>query len=174
MIAALLLAGLLTGQAAPATPADPLAPAREGKLRCIAPNKARLTCSTLIHYTPNTDGSFDAVVTGIVSRDPVVLLRYKTFGRVEEGGMCVMVRTSDFGNGSLLSRGLPLGPSADRTMRLQVLDRVQPMQGKKRCTRDHSEDGAARMIVTLDGVAQPELTQPVAWVARSEGYAVGL
>ena len=34
MIAALLLAGLLPGQSAPA---DPLAPAREGKLRCIAP-----------------------------------------------------------------------------------------------------------------------------------------
>ncbi len=37
-----------------------------------------------------------------------------------------------------------------------------------------THDGATRMIVTLDGVAQPNLTQPVAWVSRSEGYAVGL
>lgn len=174
MFAALLLAGLLAGQSAPATAADPLAPAREGKLRCVAPNPARLTCRAIIRYQVAGDGSFDAVVTGLVSSDPGILLRYKTFGRVEEGGVCVMIRTSDFQNGTLLNNGKQMAPNAERAARLQVLDAVQPLQGKKRCTLDRTEDGATRMIVTLDGVAHPELTQPVAWVARSEGYAVGL
>jgi hypothetical protein len=174
MIAALLLAGLLAGQSAPASPADPLAPAREGKLRCIAPNPARLTCRTIIRYQANNDGSFDAVVTGLVSSDPGILLRYKTFGRVEEGGVCVMIRIGDFQNGMLLSNGRPMAPNAERAMRLQVLDSVQPLQGKKRCYQDRTEDGATRMAVTLDGVAHPELGQSIAWVARSEGYAVGL
>jgi hypothetical protein len=173
MIAALLLAGLLAGQSAPATPADPLAPAREGKLRCVAPNPARLTCRTIIRYQVADDGSFDATVAGLVSGDSGILLRYKTFGRIEEGGVCVMIRASDFQNGMLLSNGKRMAPNADQAMRLQVLNSVQPLQGKKRCTQDRTEDGTTRMIVTLDGVAHPELTQPVAWVARSEGYAVG-
>lgn len=66
MIAALLLAGLLAGQSAPAASADPLAPTREGKLRCVAPNPARLTCRTIIRYKVASDGSFDATVAGLV------------------------------------------------------------------------------------------------------------
>jgi hypothetical protein len=173
MIAALLLAGLLAGQSAPAGPADPLAPARAGKLRCIAPNAARLTCRTIIRYKVESDGDFDATVTGLVSRDSTILLRYKTFGRVEEGGVCVMMRTGDFQNGMLLSSGRPLAPNADDAMRLQVLGAIQPLQGKKRCYQDRTEDGVTRAIVTLDGVAHPELTQTVTWVAPAEGYAVG-
>ncbi len=173
MIPALLLAGLLAGQSAPAAPADPLAPAREGKLRCVAPNAARLTCHTIIRYNVESDGDFDATVTGLVSRDSTVLLRYKTFGRVEQGGVCVMVRTSDFQNGMLLSSGRPLAPNADSAMRLQVLDAVQPIQGRKRCYLDRTEDGVTRTVVTLDGVAHPELGQTVVWVSPSEGYAVG-
>lgn len=173
MIAALLLSGLLAGQSAPATTADPLAPAREGKLRCIAPNPAKLTCHTIIRYKVTAGGSFDATVTGIVSRESATLLRYKTFGRVEEGGVCVMMRASDFQNGMLLASGRPLAAKADSAMRLQVLDTVQPLQGKKRCYQDRTEDGITRAIVTLDGVAHPELTQTVSWVAPAEGYAVG-
>ncbi|MDP5278605.1 hypothetical protein Q9Q95_06690 [Sphingomonas sp. DG1-23] len=173
MIAALLLAGLLAGQSAPAASADPLAPARAGKLRCIAPNAARLTCRTIIRYKVESDGDFDATVTGLVSRDSTVLLRYKTFGRVEEGGVCVMMRTGDIQNGMLLSSGRPLAPNADDAMRLQVLGAMQPLQGKKRCYLDRTEDGVTRSIVTLDGIAHPELTQTVAWVAPGEGYAVG-
>lgn len=173
MIAALLLAGLLTGQSAPATPADPLAPARAGKLRCVAPNPARLTCRAIIHYKLSDDGTFDATVSGIVTDDPGILLRYRTFGRIEEGGVCVMIRASDFQNGTLLSNGKRMAPNAESAVRLQILGSVQPLQGKKRCTVDRTEDGATRMVVTLDGVAHPELGQPVAWVARSDGYAVG-
>lgn len=176
MIAALLLAGSLMGQslpAAPAAPADALTPAREGKLRCVAPNVARLTCRTIIRYKVENDGDFDATVTGLVARDSTVLLRYKTFGRVEEGGVCVMMRTGDIQNGMLLSNGRPLAPNADDAMRLQVLGAMQPLQGKKRCYQDRTEDGVTRSVVTLDGVAHPELSQPVLWVSPSEGYAVG-
>ncbi|TGX56132.1 hypothetical protein E5A73_03265 [Sphingomonas gei] len=173
MIAALLLAGLLAGQSAPAASADPLAPAREGKLRCIAPNAARLTCHAIIRYKVDSDGDFDATVTGLVSRDSTVLLRYKTFGRVEQGGVCAMMRTSDFQNGTLLSSGRPLAPNADNAIRLQVLGAVQPIQGKKRCYLDRTEDGVTRSVVTLDGVVHPELSQTVTWVAPGEGYAVG-
>ena len=174
MIAALLLAGLLAGQTTPELPpADPLAPAKQGKLRCIAPNATRLTCQTIIRYRVEDDGSFDATVTGIVSGDPTLLLRYKTFGRVEEGGVCVMIRVGDFQNGMLLSSGRPLAPNADRAARLQVLDAVQTMQGQKRCYKDRTEDGVTRAVVTLDGVARPALTQTVAWVTPAQGYAVG-
>ncbi|AQR73244.1 hypothetical protein [Sphingomonas sp. LM7] len=179
MIAALLLAGLLTGQStptltnAPALTADPLAPARAGKLRCIAPNPARLTCQTIIRYKINSDKSFDAVVSGLVGGDRTLLLRYDTFGNVEQGGVCVTMRVGDFQNGMLLSSGKRLSPNAERAMRLQILNTVQPMQGKKRCYLDRTEAGVIRAVVTIDGVVRPELAQTIAWVSPSEGYAVG-
>jgi hypothetical protein len=173
MFAALLLAGLLAGQSEPIAPVDPLAPARAGKLRCIAPNPTRLTCRAIIRYKVQGDNSFDATVTGLVSSDPGVLLRYKTFGRVEQGGVCVMVRTSDFQSGILLNNGRPMAPNAESAVRLQVLDSVQPIQGRKRCYQDRTEGGVTRTVVTLDGVVQPELAQNVAWVAPADGYAIG-
>lgn len=176
MIAALLLNGLLVAQAAPTlpdAPADPLAPARAGKLRCISPNPARLTCQTIIRYKLSGAKSFDAKVSGLVGGDPTLLLRYDTFGDVEQGGVCVTMRVGDFQNGMLLRSGKKLSPNDERALRLQVLDTVQPMQGKKRCYIDRTEAGVTRAVVTIDGVAHPELGQTVAWVSPSDGYAVG-
>lgn len=176
MMIGLLLASLLAGQtAAPAAPADPLAPAREGKLRCLSPNPAKRTCQSITQYKVQPDGSFDAKVTGIVSRNPQVLIQYSTFGFVENGAVCTMIRTRDFETGQLLSMGLPLAGAADREMRLEVLGSVQPLAGKKRCYTDRADDGGdLRVMVTLDGVAQPQLNQTVAWIAPGEGYAVGI
>ena len=155
--------------------ADPLAPAREGKLRCVSPNPAKRTCESIIRYKPGATGGFDATVVGLVSRQPAVLLRYKTFGRIEEGGVCSVVRLTDFERGELLAYGLPLAGTAERTMRLRVMDSVQPMAGKKRCFIDRpSEDGKSIVaVVTLDGVAQAGPGQNIAWISPDEGYAIG-
>lgn len=174
MLAGLLLLAALP-QEAPAASADPLAPARAGKIRCVSPNAANRTCQTIIRYTVRDDGGFDATVIGIVSRDPMVLLEYKSFGRIEEGGVCMMIRMHDFETGTLLYNGAPVGPSEGQRLRLQLQGAVQPIAGKKRCFRDQPGNGDDMLsVITLDGVAQPEMQQRVAWLSPEEGYAVGL
>lgn len=165
-----MLATALFAQAA-----DPLAPAREGKLRCVSPNVEKRTCQTIIHYSLGAGGGYDATVVGVVSRDPTILLRYKTFGRVEEGGVCGNVRLTDFEKGDLLGNGMPLTGTIERKMRLQLIDMVQPLAGKKRCFIDRpGDDGAGTVsVVTLDGVPEAGPGQEVAWVSPDEGYAVG-
>lgn len=178
MMIGLLLASLLAGQTAPApapAAADPLAPAREGRLRCLSPNAAKRTCASITQYKVQTDGSFDAKVTGIVSRNPQVLIQYSTFGFVENGAVCTMIRARDFETAKLLSNGLPLTGAADRDMRLELQGSVQPLAGKKRCYQDRADEGGdLRAMVTLDGVAQPQLSQAVTWVLPGDGYAVGI
>ena len=175
MLAALLLLAtpaLPIAQEAPAT--DPLTEARAGKVRCVAPDRAKRTCHSIVRYAVHADGSFDATVIGVVMDD--VLLEYRAFGRVERGGVCTMVRTADFERGRLLRRGRPLGPGEQAIVWRQLRDAVQPLVGKKRCFRDGPPDGAGEStsVITLDGVAHPGMSQQVAWVSPGEGYAVGL
>lgn len=156
---------------------DPLAPAREGKIRCIAPNLANRTCRTIVRYTPRGASGFDAEVLGIVERAPVVVIQYSTFGQVEAGGICTLVRITDFEKGRLLRSGPAVTRAQERALRLRLINAAQPLHGRKRCYLDRAgdqRDGTMPSTVTIDGVVRPELEQTVAWVAADAGFVLGL
>ena len=157
-------------------PADPLAPAREGKIRCIAPDMALKTCQSMVRYTVRGTDGFDAVVTGIVERDPVVLLRYSTFGRADAAGVCSMVRLRDFEPGALMRGGKQLSRADEQVVRLRLLNAVQPLAGKKRCYLDRPGEAGKRemtAVVTIDGVVRPEFQQTAIWVSPEEDFQLG-
>lgn len=157
--------------------ADPLAPAREGKIRCVSPNLTLKTCQSMVRYTVRGADGFDAVVTGIVEREPVVLLRYSTFGRADAAGVCSMVRLRDFETGRLMKGGTPLNRADEQVVRLRLLDAIQPLAGRKRCYLDRPGDAGKREItsvVTIDGLVRPELQQTVIWVSPSEDFQLGV
>lgn len=173
MLALLLaFATALAGQAD-----DPLAPVREGKIRCVSPNLVLRTCQSMVRYTLRGTDGFDAVVTGIIEREPVVLLRYTSFGRAEAGGVCSMVRLSDFENGQLMKSGTPLSRADEQGVRLRLMDVIQPLAGKKRCYLDRPGEGGKRelvSVVTIDGVVRPELQQTVIWISPKDDFHLGL
>jgi hypothetical protein len=157
-------------------PADPLAPAREGRIRCVAPNMELRTCQAMIRYTPRGADGFDATVLAIIERDPVVLIQYETFGRIEQGGICGMVRASDFESGKLMKGGKPMTAADVQFVRLRLMDAAEPIIGKKRCFIDRPDAGKRTIstVVTLNGVAQNEQAQTVTWVEPGEKFALGL
>lgn len=156
---------------------DPLAPAREGKIRCVSPNMALKTCQSMVRYTVRGTDGFDAVVTGIIEREPVVLLRYSTFGRAEGGGVCSMVRLRDFETGQLMKGGSPLNRADEQAVRIRLLDAIQPLTGKKRCYLDRPSEagqGPITSVVTVDGMVRPELQQTVIWVSPKDDFQLGV
>jgi hypothetical protein len=170
MLLALALA-LLAPVQAEAVP-DPLAPAKVGRIRCIDPDRASRTCGTIVRYTLRGDGNFDALVTGVVNRDPLIVLEYSTFGQVREGAVCSRIRPADFNAGKLSSNGAPLSPALETNTRLKLLETLQPLAGHERCYRDAGGDELT-VNVTIDGLLRPDMTQSAIWVLPEDGYAPG-
>lgn len=170
MLLALAIA-LLAPVQAEAVP-DPLAPAKAGRIRCIEPDRAARTCGTIVHYTLRGDGAFDALVTGVVNRDPLIVLEYSTFGQVRDGAVCSRIRPADFNTGKLTSNGTALSPALETNTRLKLMEALQPLAGHERCYRDAGA-GELTVNVTIDGLLRPEMSQSAIWVLPEDGYAPG-
>ena len=152
---------------------DPLAPAREGKLRCIDPDSVKRNCSSIIRYKLGASGSFEASVIGIVERAPLTLISYKISGTVDGDRVCAIVRLDDILAGKLTRNGELLAPGQANTVRTRLLTRLDSLAGKRRCFIDQPDGSGIVSNVTINGLVQPQMQQRVAWVSPSEGYAIG-
>lgn len=152
--------------------ADPLAPAKAGRIRCVDPDRANRTCGTIVHYTLRGDGAFDALVTGVVNRDPLIVLEYSTYGVVKDGAVCSRIRPADFNAGRLTTNGTALSPTLETNTRAKLLEALQPLAGHERCYRDSSA-GELTVNVTIDGLLRSDMSQTAIWVLPEDGYAPG-
>lgn len=153
--------------------ADPLAPAKTGRIRCVDPDRAARTCGTIVRYSLRGDGAFDALVTGIVNRDPLIVIEYTTFGQVRDGAVCSRIRPADFNAGKLSSSGAPLSPALELSTRSKLMVALQPLAGHERCYRDTPSGDELSVNVTIDGLLRPEMGQSAIWVMPEDGYAPG-
>ncbi|MGN8000214.1 hypothetical protein [Sphingomonas sp. 22176] len=165
---ALALLAPLQAEAVP----DPLAPAKASRIRCVDPDRSARTCGTIVRYTLRGDGNFDALVTGVVNRDPLIVLEYSTFGQVRDGMVCSRVRPADFNSGKLTSNGTALSPALETNTRMKLMEALQPLAGHERCYRDAGA-GELTVNVTIDGLLRPEMSQTAIWVLPEDGYAPG-
>jgi hypothetical protein len=170
MMLALLL---MTAAVQELPPADPLAAAREGKLRCIQPDAARKNCRSIIRYKVHDDGSFDATVSGFVDGNGSTIIVYHTSGAIEGGAACTVVRPYDLLHGELYRDGKPLSAREAEPVEEQIRFQLQDIAGKKRCFIDRTEGGRLVSGVTLDGIVQSGAV-PVAWISPKDGYALYL
>jgi hypothetical protein len=158
--------------AAQASDGDVLAQAREGKLRCTAPDRTRKTCATLTRFTIRPDGSFDAEVTGMASRPAQISVRYTMPGTVENGALCFIHTASALNGATFTKPGAKLAASLQETLRAQIVASMAPLNGKRRCYRDRNVNGELSSATTLDGLAHPELDRPILWVSPEDGFKV--
>jgi hypothetical protein len=152
---------------------DPLAPAKAGRIRCIDPDRTARTCSAIVRYTPRAADSFEAVVTGVVIRDPMVVIEYSTWGQVRDGAVCSRIRPADFRDGRLTSNGAPLSPVLAQNTRDKLMTALQPLAGRERCYRETVNGDDVTVNVTIDGIVHPEMSQTAIWVMPEDGYAPG-
>jgi hypothetical protein len=173
MIASLLL--LASPAPLPATlPADALDPARTGKIRCVTPDSQARTCATMVRYTVHPDGRFDAVVTGVVSTEPTIVMEYQTSGQLEDGAVCSTVRPIDFTSGKLTKDGAPLAPAIETSVRQRLMLALQPLAGKKRCYRDRPDGDGLVSDIIIDGQVRADMNQRAIWVSAEDGWAPGM
>ncbi|MDF2384898.1 hypothetical protein JMG10_25725 [Nostoc ellipsosporum NOK] len=164
----------LLAAAAPMPGADALDPARAGKIRCIGPDTRARTCATMVRYTVHEDDRFEAVVTGVVSTEPMILIEYQTSGRIEDGAVCSTVRPVDFKSGKLSKDGAPLAPAVETSIRERLMLALQPLAGRKRCYRDKVDGDGIVSDIVIDGLVRADMNQRVLWVSPEDGWAPGM
>lgn len=168
MMLSVIIAMLAAGQAAP----DPLAPAREGKVQCISPNREKKTCIAIASFVL-TPGGFESTVRALINPEPAMAMEVRSKGTVEGGATCALIRSEDYAAATLTTNGAPMDEATAGAIRPQIVAAITPMVGKKGCSRDRPEGDLIVSEVTLDGVARPEMTQRLIWVSPSEGYTLG-
>ena len=164
-----LLLAIAGGQAA-----DPLAPAKAGKVQCINPNIEKKTCAATATYVVRPDGSYDSVVTALIAPAPLITMATKASGKIESGAVCGLIRREDYQASTFTMDGKPADAATAEAIRGQVLTAVAPLVGKNGCARSRTEGALEAVDVTLDGVARPDLSQKAMWVKPEDGYKLGM
>lgn len=164
----LALAAVATGQNA-----DPLAPARQGKIQCVVPNIEKKLCGAISTYTMRSDGSFDSVTTTMLAPTPLITMQTRVPGTVEKGSVCSPVRKADYEAATFQMDGAPMDEAMASGTKAQVVAALASMDGKKACGTDKPEGDLILAQITLDGVAHPELNQRYIWVDPADGYKIG-
>jgi len=165
---------LLLASATPQAAADPLAPAKAGKLQCTNPNFEKKTCIGLTRYRLLPGRGFESTTTIMVAPQPLITMEVKSSGTIKDGMLCAPVLTSDFEAATFQMDGKPADAAMVAAIRPQVTASIAPLNGKLGCTREIPDGAAAKAEVTIDGVARPEMTQRVLWVSPADGYRLGL
>jgi hypothetical protein len=167
MIPLALLLALATP--APLQAADPLAPAREGRLQCHSPDMARKTCASLAGYTFSADGTILNQAEVLLTPSPVIVMRQEDAVVVRDGAVCG--RFGGFEDAVFTLDGQPAPQVVADTIRAQLAAAFARL-GTEGCTRYAPQGDGWRAEVSIDGVARPDLNQPVIWVSPADGYAV--
>jgi hypothetical protein len=165
---------LLLAAGTPQAAIDSLAAARAGKLQCSGPNVEKKTCMAFSSYKVASDNSFESTVTILISPNPLITMTVKSTGKFDGGGACGPIRKSDFEAGTFQMDGKPVDEALANTIRPQIVASVAPLDGKTGCAKEIADGATARVDVTVDGVARPEMTQRAIWVKPDEGYKIGM
>lgn len=164
---------LMLALAAPQADADPMAPAKDGKMQCHAPDDAAKTCRSLASYTPLPDGSYRNDATLLISPAGPITLKTTGVVRVKNGAICGRLTDKQVTNAKLFYAGQPM-PAAQANALMERIDAaMDPFIGKQICTSyAPGDNGLLTASATIDGVAAPERTQKVRWVSAADGYQV--
>ena len=150
-------------------PSDPLGPARAGLLQCHSPDTARKTCAALAGYTFEVDGRILNQAEVMLTPSPLIVMRNVSPVVVRDGAVCGELAGLD--NAVFTSGGRPVAPAMASMIRAQVSAAFAQI-GKEACTTYTPQGDGLLAQVAVDGVARPELNQPVIWVSPSDGYVV--
>lgn len=149
--------------------ADPLAPARDGRLQCHEPDTARKTCAALAGYSFAADGTITNHAEIMLNPSPLIVMRDEQPVVVRDGEVCGPF--GDFADAVFTLDGQPADPSLATMIRGQVAAAFAAL-GTEGCTRYLPQGDGWLAEVIIDGHPRPDLNQPVIWVSPSDGYTV--
>lgn len=151
--------------------ADPLAPAREGKIQCHDPDSAARTCSIMTWYIVRPDGSAQSrSVTAI--NDQLAAEARMEIKRVG-GGMCGVVDETYMRSFHIVQSRAPHAAVNNKNLTLLYREAlVEALWNRTHCAFNYTRDADdVRLDVsTVDGQFAGELMAEFIWISPGAGY----
>ncbi|WP_116091555.1 hypothetical protein [Sphingomonas crusticola] len=158
--------------AAPATGANPIAPALAGQVECQRPNEQAKTCRSMATYRPLGGARYSNSALILLSPQGPVTLRVTSDVEVKHGAVCGLLRREDLDKGTLMVGDHVLGAKEAAPGLGQVAQAMASLLGKEICTTYESTASGLVGRLAVDGVARPEFDVPVKLVGPGDGYKV--
>jgi len=166
---------ILAAATAAGQPADPLAPAREGKYQCVVPNQEKKTCVGTTSYKVGPDGSYESTTRLFLAPQPLITMELHTRGGTKGSQLCETVKLADFQAGTVFIDGKPADDGTSNAVKSQLTAAVSAMDGKSACSAfKPDQDGLLLNEVSIDGTVRPDLSQKFIWVSAKDGYKLGM
>ncbi|QIG78558.1 hypothetical protein [Stakelama tenebrarum] len=167
----MMVLSILAALAAPQA-ADPLAPAREGKMQCYAPDIAAKTCKALAGYELQPDGSYANTALVLLGISPVITMETVTDVIVRDDAVCGYTTEDDLRTATIRVDGAPMTGAPADSFRDQLVSAMSSAIGPEICTRYLPDGDRLRTEITYDGEVGADTAIPVIWVSPEDGYRV--
>lgn len=153
--------------------ADPLAPARAGKIQCHDPDPAARACRIMTWFEPRADGGVAVRQLTVLPNAPTLAAEARFRVTREGDGLCGTVDDSYMASFRIVGSRAPYAPVNDK--RLSLLYRealVETMWKRKICSYEFSraDDAMQQEIGTVDGQFAGELMSQYLWIDPGAGW----
>ena len=162
---------LLSSPAAAQT-ADPLAPAREGRLQCFEPNVAAKTCQSISAYTFQPNGVIDNPAQVLIMPSPVIIMNINSPVTIRNSAVCGPLAAADIQRATFTIDGAAASETDTAAIRNELTQQLAPMIGQETCLTLTPDGAGFRADTTIAGAPQPQQTQHVIWVSANDGYRI--
>jgi len=171
----ILMLAAIAASTTPAAPAssvaaDPLAPARAGKLLCQTPNAAAKTCRMLTEYSFGADGHITNRYEVMLSNSPWLNVRLSAPVVVKDGAVCGPLNGTE--KAEVFAEGKPADAETTAKIREGLRQLYGPFEGKEACTAYRANGDAYDAALSIGGVSSKGPPERVIWVDRADGWAV--
>lgn len=171
----ILMLAVIAASTTPAAPAsaavaDPLAPARAGKLLCQTPDKTAKTCHMLTQYSFGADGHITNRYEVMLTRSPWLSVKLSTPVVVKDGAVCGPLEGTE--TAEVFKDGKPADAETTAKIRDGLQQLYSPFKGKDACTSYTANGDVYDAALSIGGVASKGPPERVIWVDPADGWAV--
>ena len=162
---------LLAASSGPAG-TDVLGQSQSGKMMCVNPDPATKTCSSIISYKPQKDGSLLETGEVLISPGQSLTFEMSSLVKARGGAMCGTVGLADMQKGRLRMNGTLFPPDRNEAALQKFIERLKPMAGREACEALRIQDGQLKKFGQVERVDLNLPGKPVSWISPADGYKV--
>ena len=162
---------LLAASSGPAA-TDVLAQSKSGKMMCVNPDPATKTCSSILFYKSQCDGSLLETGEVLIAPDQSLTLEMSSIVKSQGGAICGAVGLADMQKGRLRMDGTLFPPDSNQAALNKLIERLKPMAGREACEVLRIEDGELKKYGQVERVDLNFPGKPVSWISAADGYRV--
>lgn len=153
--------------------ADPLAPARAGKVQCHEPDPEARTCRIMTWYSVQADGRAQMRSVSALSDEMALAVEARMTLRPEKGGMCGTVNDAHMASYRIVQMRAPHAPVKNDRLFIRYREElVGALWNRTHCAFNFARaaDDMRLDVSTVDGEFAGEMMAQFLWVAPGAGW----